>query len=66
MTLRDLIEDKEVGEQVFFDLYRANLATITDDIRKARQRAFSSAEIGRIALPFFAHVDIDRPAEASA
>lgn len=57
VTLRDLVEDKEIGDKVFFHLYRANLSTITDELRKARKRAFSSSEIARIASQFFEHVD---------
>jgi len=56
VTLRDLIEDKDVGEKVLHDLYM-----ITFDhagpILKARNKAFSSAEIANIASKFFAHVD---------
>jgi hypothetical protein len=58
VTLRDLIEDKEIGEKVFFHLYKIGLDQITDDIRRARKRAFSSAEIAHIASKFFAHVDV--------
>lgn len=57
VTLRDLVEDKEIGDKVFFHLYRANLSTLTDELRKARKRAFSSSEIARIASQFFEHVD---------
>jgi hypothetical protein len=55
--LRDLIEDKELGEQVFFHLYRLDLNHLTDDVRQGRKRAFASAEIAGIASRFFAHVD---------
>lgn len=57
VTLRDLIEDKDIGEKVFFHLYRTSVDTITDDLRKARKRAFSSSEIARVASQFFKHVD---------
>jgi hypothetical protein len=57
VTLRDLIEDKEIGGAVFARLYLADIGTLTDDLRKARNRAFSSSEISRIAALFFAHVD---------
>ena len=56
VTLRDLIEDKEIGEKVFAYLYHATPGAITD-IRRARDRAFSSSEISRIASQFFEHVD---------
>ncbi len=57
VTLRDLVEDKEIGEQVFFHLYRTNRSTMTNELRKARKQAFSSSEIARIAAQFFEHVD---------
>jgi hypothetical protein len=56
VTLRDLIEDKEIGEKVFLNLYRVNLSTKTE-VLTARKRAFLSAEISRIASQFFEHVD---------
>jgi hypothetical protein len=55
--LRDLIEDKDLGEQVFRHLYHARIDQLGDGVRQARKRAFSSAEIGRIASKFFSHVD---------
>jgi hypothetical protein len=57
VELRDLIEDKEIGSKVFLHLYRTQISDLTEDVRKARNRAFSSAEIARIASKFFAHVD---------
>jgi len=56
VTLKDLMEDKEIGEKVFFRLYQADLNKL-NDIRNARKRSFSSSEIGRIAHQFFEHVD---------
>lgn len=56
VTLRDLIEDKDIGEKVFFSLYSADLTKL-NKIRQARKLSFSSAEIGRIAAKFFEHVD---------
>lgn len=56
-TLRDLIDDKDLGEQVFRHLYHVRIDQLGDGIRQARKRAFSSAEIGSIASRFFAHVD---------
>lgn len=60
VTLRDLVEDKDLGEEVSLRLYFVNPSNLTDDVRKARKRAFSSPEIARIASQFFAHVDVDR------
>lgn len=80
VTLRDLIEDKEIkflpeGDKMMlhfrdinFNLKQlsddnrklknmVNWVQLLDDIRKARKRAFSSADIARIASQFFAHVD---------
>jgi hypothetical protein len=57
VTLRDLVEDKDIGDEVFLRLYRADLSTMTDELRNARKRAFSSAEIARVASQFFEHVD---------
>jgi len=57
VRLRDLIEDKEIGGKMFFHLYSKSIDTITTDLKKARKRAFSSAEIARIASAFFKHVD---------
>ena len=56
-TLRDLIDDKDLGEQVFRHLYHVQIDQLGDGVRQARKRAFSSSEIGRIASRFFAHVD---------
>ena len=49
--------DKDLGEQVFRHLYHVRIDQLCDGIRQSRKRAFSSAEIGRIASRFFAHVD---------
>jgi len=57
VTLRDLVEDKALGDQVFFHMYQAHLSAMTDELRRARKRAFSSSEIARIASQFFDHVD---------
>ena len=54
VTLRDLVEDKEIGEKMFFQLYGAEMDKA---ILSARKRAFSSGEIAGIARRFFAHVD---------
>ena len=56
-TLRDLIDDKDLGERVSMQLYHVRIDQLGDSVRKARKRAFSSAEIGRIASRFFEHVD---------
>ena len=57
VTLRDLVEDKDIGEKVFLGLYNADIDTMTERLRQARERAFSSPEIARIASRFFEHVD---------
>lgn len=57
VTLRDLIEDKDLGEQVSIALYKCKLTELTDNLRQTRKRAFASSEIARIASQFFKHVD---------
>ena len=57
VTLRDLLEDKEIGEQVSLHLYRISLEKLSTDVAKARKRAFSSAKIAQVAGQFFKHVD---------
>ncbi len=57
VTLRDLIEDKEIGSEMCLRLYCVNIDQISSNVRKARKRAFASAEISQIASKFFNHVD---------
>lgn len=57
VTLRDLLEDKDIGEGVSIGLYHLSLDKLSKEVRQARKRAFSSAEIARVASEFFKHVD---------
>lgn len=57
VTVRDLLEDKAVGEEVFRRIYGQTVEALSDEQLTARRRALSSAEIARIASGYFAHVD---------
>jgi hypothetical protein len=62
VTLRDLFEDKELSSKVLHEIkmhYKdVDLSKIpSNDIIKARKRAFSSVDIAHIANKFFEHVD---------
>lgn len=57
VTLRDLLEDKDIGEQVSLHLYHFSLKILSSDVLHARKRAFSSAKVAQLAEQFFKHVD---------
>lgn len=57
VTVRDLLQDKDVGEEVFKRIYGKSIEELSDEQLQARKRALSSAEIARMASELFKHVD---------